>query len=346
MKLNREKLLNTLKAIKPGLANKEMLEQSTSFVFSKGRAYTYNDEIAISHPVARSLKGAVQAEELYKLLERYKDEELDIEITDNEFKIKSKRSSAGIALQAEITLPLDEIGKPDKWKPLPKTFKDAVKFCRYSASKDLIRPVLTCLHINGKYIEACDGFRITQYDMKIKFGNDKLLLPAEAANTLAGYDPKEYSITKGWAHFQNSDRTIFSCRTGEGNYPDLSKFLKTKGIKFEFPKELLEVLERADVFSSDGDLSQPTVKINLSKDKMTIESSNSAGWFKENIRVKYNDNPLSFKANPEFLKHMLPIIKTALILDSDKGVAKGTGVITFKGDNFIHCFTTSIPEGE
>ena len=76
MKINRQELLKALTAVKPGLTSVEILEQSTSFVFKKGRVYTYNDEIAISHPVDKSLSGVVSAKEFYELLNRYTDKQL------------------------------------------------------------------------------------------------------------------------------------------------------------------------------------------------------------------------------------------------------------------------------
>ncbi len=345
MKINRQSLLQTLKAIKPGLATKEMLEQSTSFVFQNGRAYTYNDEVAISHPVNKGLSGAVLAKELYGLLDKYKDEELDITLTDTEMQIKGKRSSAGIALQAEISLPLDELGKIGKWKPLPKTFGEAINFCRFSASKDMIDPTLTCLNISGKFVESCNRFQITRYDMGTELDSkESLLLPASAASILAGYDPKEYTLTKGWAHFQNADKTVFSCRVGEGEFPDIGKFIKPKGHEFEFPKGLTEVLDKAGVFSVDNELNDPSIRIDLSKGKLAVESSNGVGWFKERVRAVYDGPDVCFEANPEFLMKMLPIIKMASITVGDKSLPNKTGMLKFKGDSFVHCFTMSIPE--
>ena len=51
MKTNKTKLQTALEIVKPGLANKEIIEQSTSFAFLKGKVVTYNDEVSISHPL-------------------------------------------------------------------------------------------------------------------------------------------------------------------------------------------------------------------------------------------------------------------------------------------------------
>ena len=47
MKINRKDLIKVLKKVQPGLASQEIIEQSGAFVFTDGRVFTYNDEIAV-----------------------------------------------------------------------------------------------------------------------------------------------------------------------------------------------------------------------------------------------------------------------------------------------------------
>ena len=115
--MRRSDLLAALETVKPGLSNKEMIEQATSFAFLGDRIVTYNDEISISHPVQNlNIEGAVQAEELYKLLSKLKKEDIEITTIDNELQIKCGRTKAGLTLQQEIKLPLEEITGKRKWK--------------------------------------------------------------------------------------------------------------------------------------------------------------------------------------------------------------------------------------
>lgn len=346
MKVNRKKLLSVLETIKPGLARKEMLEQSTSFIFQNGRAYTFNDEIAISHPVHKKLSGAVLANELYTILSKHNEKELDIEITKNEFLIHGKRSDAGIALEAKISLPIEEIGKPGKWKPLPENFVDAISFCQFSASKDLAKVEFTYLHIDGDYIESCDVFRITRYKLNQKFPHNKpILLPAEVAKVLTKYDPVEFAVTPGWIHFATTEDTIFSCRLGTGEFPDLSIFTSNKGKRIEFPSGFVESLTKAEVFATSAfendDADDTSVVISLQKNEIIIESTNEVGWFEEFIKTKYDGPNHSFEANPEFLIKMLPIAKTVNLVQNAGKKLDGCGILEFRGKNFQHCFTTS-----
>jgi hypothetical protein len=73
--MKKTDLIKALEAVKPGLANKEMIEQSTSFAFMEDRVVTYNDEISISHPLKGiPIVGAIKADELYAFLSKVKIE--------------------------------------------------------------------------------------------------------------------------------------------------------------------------------------------------------------------------------------------------------------------------------
>ena len=163
MKVNKRELQDALTIVEPGLANKEVIEQTTSFAFVKGRVVTYNDEISMSYPVkGLHLTGAVKADKLYALLKKIKlkkdkegkvDENIDITLGEAEIEISYYSMKAGLALQSDIKLPLDqEIAEKGEWKALPEDFMPAIKFTMTCCSRDMSRPVLTCIHINK------DGF--------------------------------------------------------------------------------------------------------------------------------------------------------------------------------------------
>ncbi len=74
----RKDLLKALDEVKPGVATKEMVEQTTSFAFIGDRVATYNNEIGISAVVPginTVMSGAIRAEEMYKLMNKIKKEE-------------------------------------------------------------------------------------------------------------------------------------------------------------------------------------------------------------------------------------------------------------------------------
>ena len=66
--IKRAELKEALETVKPGLASKEIIEQSTSFAFMGDKVVTYNNKISMSHPVkGLDITGAVKADEMYQL---------------------------------------------------------------------------------------------------------------------------------------------------------------------------------------------------------------------------------------------------------------------------------------
>ena len=111
MKINKAELQRALEKVKPGLANRELVEQSTSFAFVRDRVITYNDEISISHPVTGlEVCGAVKAQALYEFLNKIRREEIDVEWEENQVVIRAGRAKARLVRQ-EVSYPWKKWGK-------------------------------------------------------------------------------------------------------------------------------------------------------------------------------------------------------------------------------------------
>lgn len=310
MKVNRKELLDALNIVKPGLSNKEIIEQTTSFAFVDGRVYTYNDEISISHPVANlGEDGAIHAEELFKFLNKASAEEITVDKTDKEIIFKSGRSKVGFTLKREITLPLNvELTKKEKWKPLPDRLKHALHFVAHTCSKDMTDPKLTCVHINKQgFVEGTDNFRIAHFKLGKKLPIGTLLIPATSAVEAGKLDPIEVCQGDGWVHYRNEDKTIFSTRVLKENFVDTSNILSKQkgGIKLNFPKELLEVLEKAQIFANRKNVIDESVDVILKKNSITISSKSDNAWFKEKLDIKYKGKDFEFRITPYLLQDIL-----------------------------------------
>jgi len=341
VKINRKELLAALEAVRPGLAARDLIEQSTAFVFRDARIYTYNDVVAVSHPCPAGLAGAVQSKELHALLTRLTDDDIEVETTADEMLVRGKRNKAGVALQAEITLPINEVGGKKTWTALPQGFAAAVKFVLFSAGADMTKPWSTAVHVAGHAVETCDNFRLTRYLLQVKKGvvskiDADLLIPAAACTDLVKYAPTHYSADDQWIHFMNAAGTEFSCRIVADKFPDLSPFVDREWQhEVEFPVDTAEILERAQVFLVGDKNIQPVVSVKLSSGRLTVSAKGAAGWFEEVVRVVASKEAFEFLINPNALADMLPLLKDCE-LSADKSVLK------FEGENFIHCCATTI----
>lgn len=332
MKIERKKLIDILTKVQPGLASKEIIEQSHSFVFTHGRVCTYNDEIAVSTPIElEGIKGAVKAEEFYKLLNKSKAKEIELLTHKGELRLRTKRSKAGIRMESKISLPIDEITKPKKWIKLPKRFVDAIAFALFSVSTDVTKQILMCLHIEGRYVTACDNFRLLRYDMGKKAEKrfpKAILIPSGAATELVGYKPVEYARSRGWLHFRMEDGTVFSCRTYSQKYPDVSKLFKLKKLAtIEMPKNMKSMLDRAGVFTKAQFEQDEQVRITIADNTLVVYAKGDAGWFKEERKIKYEGEEVKFKVNPIFLMKSLDLLTRVVI---------GNKRLKLEADNFVH----------
>jgi DNA polymerase III sliding clamp (beta) subunit (PCNA family) len=307
MRINKVDLQNALERVKPGLANKELIQQATSFAFLNGCVATYNDEIALTHPVPNlEITGAVQATELYQLLKKLKQDELELTVTENEIQLTSGKTKAGLTLQTEIKLPLSEVERKSKWKTLPENFKDALRFAVSSCSKDMSKPVLTCVHVNAEgFIEGCDNYRVARWTLEAEFPTGTFLIPQSSVLELLKLDPVKVALDGGWVHFITEDKTTMSCRIIDDKFPDTTRLLNVKGVELSFPEGITEILDRASVFAKRDTMLDETVLISVEKDKVQVESKSETGWFKEVVDVDYNGDALHFDITPNLLKGIL-----------------------------------------
>jgi len=330
MKTNRQELLDALIAVQPGLASKEVIEQSSSFIFIDGEVVAYNDEIAISCPVeGLGIVGAVEARPFLKLLQKLPDTEIEIMTKGEEIRIESGRRKAGVNIAPEVTIPLKEIGKPQKWNKVPQGFSEGVSFCSFSASSDMTKPILTCLHISGVRIQSCDDFRATRCDIGKWSGGD-VLLPTRAARILVQYEPTHWGSTTGWIHFKNEETGVrFSCRTLEDrDYPDLDRFFDVEGLEIDLPEATAEILDRVRIFSEQEHAQDEEIEVTLRENKMVLHGKGSSGWMKERIKVGYGgDEEIRFHINPVFFSDILEILDSVIVADN---------MLKLDGDDFSH----------
>lgn len=315
MKIIKSEILKALEIVKPGLGSKEIVEQSTSFVFMDNRVITHNDDISISHPVPNlKLRGAIKADEVYKLLGKMKKEEMDLELIDNELILKSGKAKAGFTLQTDIVLPLGDIEKSSNWLDLPDHFNDLLFRCAGICSKDMSKPKLTTVlvHEDG-YMVGSDGFRIIRAKLPLE-DIPTFLLPATSAFEVVKLNPIKISVETSWVHFENANNTVISCRLfNEDAYPPVAALFKVTGTKVIFPESIVQILDRAAIMGKQENFIDEIVEITLEENRMKIYSKSTAGWFEESAKIRYAAEPIMFNITPFVFKSILNETSTAII---------------------------------
>jgi hypothetical protein len=321
MKVDKKLLQHALEVVRPGLADKEIIEQTTSFAFMKDRVVTYNDEISISHPIpGLDLTGAIQADKLYSLLGKLKKDEIEMTLQENEIILECGRVKVSLAIQSEIKLPLDDVSKIGKWHDLPDNFLKFMSFAMASCSRDMSQPILTTVHVNKSgFIEASDSNRLTRCQLEKELPVKTFLIPAQSTADIVKLKPTKIAEGKvpGWMHFQTNEGTIMSCRIfNDDEYKDTSPYLNVEGVEVTFPASIEEVIDRAAIFAKREHVLDESIDIKLEKNRLKIHSECTGSKFDEEINMDYKDIPTKFSIKPYLLKGILSETKTFILCET------------------------------
>lgn len=314
MNVNKLNLQKALELVRPGLATKEMINQSTYYIFKDGKVYTYNDEISVCTALPEiDFEVAVPANELFSYINKVTVEEVDVTLAEGELKIRAGRSKVGIAIQSEITLPIQEVSDPAKWKRLPEDFCEALLLCQSATSKDMSRPIITCVHIQDNYIEGTDSHRVLRYTFENSIGVDEVLIPANSVNAIYKLNPTHISVNGSWVHFKE-DTTILSCRVFHEKFVNCTPLLQFSGNEITFPDNMMNIVERAGIFAKRAVEQDESISIEITSGRATITARSVNGsWFNEVIKVSYKGEDCTILVTPAMIREIFPHCKTALL---------------------------------
>jgi hypothetical protein len=305
-KLNRELLLQQLESVQAGLSSREVIEQSSCFIFKEGEVLTYNDEIAARQECCLKVTGAVQAEPLLAILQKLTEEEIEVTVKDSELVIEGKKRKAGIVMEQEILLPVDRIEQPESWTDLHEDFCDAVQIVVQCAGKDESQFRLTCIHLTPDHLESSDNFQVSRYSIETDL-KEETLVRRDSIKYVVEFNMTELSETESWIHFRNPTGLVLSCRRyadEASEFPDLDPILDFEGTPTTLPKGLSEAVEKAEVFSSEN-AGENEVTIRLKSGKLRIRGEGASGWFTEVKKLKYDGDELSFQIAPKLLSDLV-----------------------------------------
>lgn len=304
MKVNREQLLSELSLVRPGLSSREIIQQSSCFVFDGREVLTFNDEIACRLELDQlEITGAVQAEALLAILDKLPDEELDVSENDaGELEFRGKGRRFGLTREQEIFLPIDRVETPSKWYKLPVGFGEAAGLVARCAGEDESQFAMTCAHLTPDFMESCDNQQALRHELDT--GVDKpVLVRATSLKPVASLGMDAVAVTDAWLHLRNPAGLIYSCRLFHEDYPNLDKIISGRGHRIQLPKGLVETSDRAKIFAEDK-AGTPKIMVKLKEGKMLLEGAGMSGWYREVREVAYDGPAIEFTIQPDLLKHL------------------------------------------
>lgn len=315
MKIKREKLVEILTTVKPGLSKKSIIEQASHFIFTGKEILTYNDRICILYPLESEFSCSIPAEEFYKILTGIHCE--DIELTFN----NDKLLIAGDHVKANLTIDTGDsiIEKTNslafnkalkKKQSLPDNFIEALSLCMFSVSKDETRPELTGVLIEDQYVASTDGIRISEYKMSNSI-DDVILIPATSIIELVKFNAKYFYFDKSWAYFIAENNAIFASILIDAEYPDYTKFLKGFDTKeITLPDNMEQIINTSSILAEGNYDLDKEITIRISKNKIECKSQNEKGSILYESKFDYQDNNIEFIINPFCLSKILSYTKS------------------------------------
>jgi DNA polymerase III sliding clamp (beta) subunit (PCNA family) len=331
MQVKKTELLDALRAIKPAIASKEIIDQSTHFVFQKGEVRSYDDRVSINSEFDYNGPSfAIKADEFFKLISSLTSEKIELDLDgDNKLKLKCGKTKATLNVDYQVKLPDIDLPQDDDWIDLPSDFTASLKFSLFSVGKNASKPALTCICVEDNTIWSSDNDRLTKTQMESGIDDPNgMLIPGEAAKKLILYSPNGYYIDKSWIHFINDFNVIFSCRRVDVEYPDLEPFLKIKGSTVKLPETIIHSIERASIMSVDDFETDRFITVTATGGKILIKGKGPLGSIEESLKVEFDDE-FAFNIHPQHFIEILQLMNELTV--SEKGNS-----ILFKGKKFSH----------
>ena len=340
MKTKTQELLDILTNLKPGLAQKDIVEQMTHFIFTGSNAVTYNDQIYISHPFETPFKTSVPAQELLQLLQKVESKNTILKMEENQLKVKCGKVSAGFSTLVEdqvfkLLPALEKQLRKSKWDRLPEQVQEGLKLTMFSTTQDMMKysQGLTCVYANKNSITSSDGHRagIFQLDDSIKHS---FLLTAITIPELLKLDPIKYCLTDSWINFKNKEGTVFSVKkivVEENVLKNVDKFFdsfKKKKRKVKLPQDnLLKAVDVGAIIEQSQVDMEKRIKISISPDELIVGSKRETGWIKTSVEIDYEGKSVEFQIHPEYFSNILNHATTIYI---------GEDKVFFESGNFKH----------
>lgn len=319
MRIEREGMLKRLKLVSLGISTHGVIDQSNCFIFSGGRVAAFNDEILVRAKVPGDFEGAVSADELISLLEKFPDDEIEM-IQDEDrgqLCLKGARRKAGIPLQNEIHLSLGDVPKPSGWAELPTGVFDHLQNAARVCGKDDVWNMTTCIHMTPDLVEACDNHRL--FRIEIETGvSEEIFLSGSSVYALNSLCPSKVAAADGWCHFRVPGGVVsIRCRDS-AEYPDLEKLCDVDGTSIRLPAVLKPAIARARI-TSEGVGNTTRISVTVQKDYVTIQSRSGKGWYKERVETDYTGPRLAFDVHPDLLVQILDRSREVVVDDKRMG---------------------------
>lgn len=363
-KVNIEELKTALDLVEAPLKDAQKLDAEMgtgTFIFRDGKVYTYNDRMAVYAPSPLKETVSVAGGVFHSLVNKLAaaaTEEVEITVKKNVMLLKSDgwfngevplRNREGSAADKFI----DSLQKTKlKFIAIDEKFKEALRLCRFTTSKDVTLSALTGVYFNDKEIISSDAYRISRYNLSKGLGAS-FVISFKVVHYLVGLDIKSFADSKAWAYFKTEGGATIACRKMNVKYPEsvgsslVETQKKAKHIaEARFPAAAVGMVDICSSIFSDGKSSaqntvgevgeETFVEITMKDGVFVVKSTAAAGKVLcQKKATKWGKEAYRLLIDPNFLGMIMEL--------SDKFKTVGD-VLVFEAGDFCYVTTYIRPD--
>lgn len=349
MDVKKNTLLGVLKTVKAGVASKDIILQSSHFVFNHDHVASYNDELCIVMPFDCGFQCTVEADLLLKVVSKFTSDDITMTVDGNSLLMKGGKSEVGIeaVMESEIFKYIELVWndlQAASWYDLDKELLKAVELCSFSAGRDRTRANLCCVRVEGVDVYSSDGVRISWYTLAKDSGMTFLIDSEHVSKIVStiGNTVQQLALTEAWIHFATEHNLVVSVkRTLPGDKPfDLKKYFNefVPKVVIPLPEHFAVNIELVETLSEgDRDLDK-TIEMTIDKKQITLRSRSQKGWASQILGIETQAKdasvlPVATNINPRMF---LEIIKHSSTMQIRETMA------LFKSDSFQHILALKV----
>lgn len=306
MNVMANELKETLSVMTVAAGTDRNVETGSNIYFTGEKIALFSGDVYIDKPMETEFQGGVDAALLEDVVDKYGTNEIEIFREQNELVLKRKRAISKLIVNDNNQFPKIEFEKNTEWRKIPADFSTLIDQACQLTGSNFNEPIKTCVHLNGRYMEASDGFHFGIFRMKGMIQDD-LFIRKDFVKILTKFEPNEYRLTSSWICFHNPKHYFLAIRkVSIPDYPVLvDLFENSKGkTEIELPDKVISSLERAELFLRNEVEFDRFIKMEAAGGKITISTQTKAGSYTDRISAP-EDVEFSVSINPKYLVEML-----------------------------------------
>jgi DNA polymerase III sliding clamp (beta) subunit (PCNA family) len=328
LKIKRNVFANYLKDIQPVLGS-ELYVGGLDSIFLNGETiHAYNDKYAMTAYFETGIEGTIRAKELYQLVNKLKQEEIEIEETESTIKIVSGNTNVELnRTESDVPMFISKLELPTEWQELPENFFDLASLCTISANISKLKGIVC----KDSHMISTDTVRLNYGNLSDSMENfwidDKVISDILKLSC----KPTQYSLEGDWLHLKSSNFIFSSKIFNISLYPVdkltaiYEEFNTAKFEEYTLPKSITDVIDRAGIFSTEDDKLH-FIDITLKENLIQFSAKSSTGTIKDSIEI---DLPITkkiqFKVDYNFISNAISKCPVFAIYEDN---------IIFKNDNY------------